>query len=102
MLAIENPKNHFIFALKTFEFTFGLNLQMKIKSYSSTTYKQKEKVWSDNAKGGMQAIISFGWNFRSQQQMQVVNCVRVVLKIVGTCKHMNTLDYRFERGFFLF
>ncbi len=83
MLAIENPKNHFIFALKTFKFPFGRNLQMKIKGYSSTTYNQKEKVWSDNAKWAMQAMISFGWNFTSQQQMQVVNGVRVVFKKSG-------------------
>jgi hypothetical protein len=44
MLAIENPKNYFIFALNTFKFSFGRNLQMKIKGYSSTTYNQKEKV----------------------------------------------------------
>ncbi len=42
MLAIENLKNHFIFALKTFKFTFGRNLQMKIKGNSSITYNQKE------------------------------------------------------------
>jgi hypothetical protein len=38
----------------------------------------------------MQAIISFGWNFRSQQQMQVVNCVRVVFENSG---HMQAHEH---------